>query len=50
MHDFKIYLHDKFAKPAGEISKTHFGNKVIDKDFERISWDDAATYFNETNN
>ena len=49
MQDLKEYLMKKFGKPVREISKTEFDNVLIDKDFKMISWDDVATYFNETN-
>lgn len=49
MQDLKEYLMKKFGKSVSEISKTEFDNVLIDKDFKMISWDDVATYFNETN-
>ena len=49
MQDLKEHLMKKFEKPVSEISKTEFGNIVINKEYKMISWDDVATYFNETN-
>lgn len=49
MQDLKEHLLKKFGKPISEISKTEFKNILIEKDFKMISWDDVATYFNETN-
>lgn len=49
MQDLKEHLMKKFKKPISEISETEFGNVLINKDDKMISLDDAATYFNETN-
>lgn len=49
MQDLNEHLMKKFGKPVSEISKTGFDNKLIDKNFKMISWDDVAIYFNETN-
>lgn len=49
MQDLKEHLMKKFKKPISEISRTEFGNVLINKDDKMISWDDVATYFNETN-
>lgn len=49
MHDLKMYLLEKYGKPTHEISKSEFGNILIDKELKMISWDDAANEFHETN-
>lgn len=50
MHDLNNYLQNKFGKSVNVLSKTEFDNVLIDKNFEMISWDDVATFFNKVNN
>ena len=45
MHKFKNYLLEKYGKSIKELSETEFGNRLLDYDFQMISWDDVAEDF-----
>lgn len=50
MHDLNNYLLRKYGKSIKELSETEYGNKLIDYDFQMISWDDVAEDFLKVNN
>ena len=41
---------ENFGKPISEISKTEYGNIVVNNESNMISFDDVAKYFNKANN
>lgn len=50
MHDFNNNLLKKYGKPITELSKTGYGNTLINNDIKMISLDDIAEDFLKSNN
>ena len=50
MQNLNDYLMENFGKPISEISKTEYGNIVVNNESNMISFDDVAKYFNKANN